>query len=139
MSPEVIAEKLSSLAEVLEDLKPHVSSSQEELESAHYEIERQVQLCVDLATAIGRRMLTLNGKVVPPSAREVFTRLKEGRMISRSLATSLEKAVGLRNLLVHEYGRIDYDRFFGGLAQGYKAFVTFAEAASRFKTKLSKK
>ena len=132
MSPEIINSKLLLLQQVLKDLKPHVSASSSSQDTHHYEIERQVQLAVDLALAIGRRILLLNSIAGPETSRDVFLALQKLRIISPKLSHQLTAAVGLRNLLVHEYGKIDYDLFFGGLKIGFAAFVSFAGTASQF-------
>ncbi len=132
MSPEVLLSKLETLTQVLDDLKIHVKQRREEQEKAHYEIERQVQLSVDTAIAVARRMLLLEGIVAPQTAREVFELLGKKKLIRSSMAKTLANAVGLRNLIVHEYGKIDYDLFFSGLPKGYSALVGFTQIARGF-------
>jgi uncharacterized protein YutE (UPF0331/DUF86 family) len=46
------------------------------------------------------------------------------------LAEKLAASVGLRNLIVHEYGVLDYDRFFGGLKTGFASFQEFSQIAA---------
>lgn len=131
MSPEVVRSKLGLLHEVLRDLKPHIIAERAVQEKAHYEIERQVQLAVDLSATIARRILMLKGMPVPETSREVFLALVKARVISPVIGGELAKTVGLRNLIVHEYGIIDYSLFFGGLRNGYKAFVNFANKVAQ--------
>lgn len=135
MSPEILLAKLALLQQILSDLRPHISAKREDQEAQHYEIERQVQLCVDLCVTIGRRILILKQVSLPSSAREVFHSLKKERIISKQLAEGLSSAVGLRNLIVHEYGNLDYDIFFSGLKMGYQSFVKFASAAAKLTVK----
>lgn len=132
MSPDIMRSKLLQLFEVLEDLKPHVTENRELQEHSHYEIERQVQLSVDISVALGRRMFFLKGLPVPDTSREVFIALGQRRLISKALAKQMASTVGLRNLLVHEYGKIDYSMFFGGLRSGFKAFVRFSKTVNKF-------
>ncbi|MEK6704370.1 MAG: DUF86 domain-containing protein [Bdellovibrionota bacterium] len=139
MSPEVIREKMTSLLEVLNDLKPHVSSSRRAQESNHYEIERLVQLSVDQSVAIGRRLLAIQGAPVPTASRDVFIVLGQKKLVSKRIALNLVKAVGLRNLLVHEYGKIDYDLFLGGLPEGYRSLVAFIGAIQKLQRIMSPK
>jgi len=131
VSPSVIRAKLVLLQQVLADLKPNILKSHAEQTDAHYEIERQVQVAVDLCLAMARRLLFLKNLPSPDTAREVFVLLGKSRIIPNKLALGLAQTVGLRNLLVHEYGKIDYTMFFGGLKGGYKAFAAFAVIVSK--------
>ena len=49
---------------------------------------------------------------MPGSASEMFYLLEENGFLSQELADKMIKAVGLRNLIVHEYARIDLKRLF---------------------------
>lgn len=135
MSPQIIQSKLTLLYEVLSDLKPHINEAREMQDNAHYEIERQVQLVVEFSIAIGRRILILNEIPTPETAREVFLELGKRKILPLKLSFLLANAVGLRNLIVHEYGKIDYSLFFGGLKDAYQGFVQFAKIVSRFKNR----
>jgi len=131
VSPKIIQVKIAHLQQVLLDLKPHIHASQEKQMQTHYEIERQVQLAVDLAVDAGRRWLLINKHPVPNNAREVFIALENKKLIPKGLAKKLADATGLRNILVHEYDDLDYNLFFGGLKKGFHAFVKFTAAVVR--------
>lgn len=64
---------------------------------------RAVPLCVDLA------LHTLSDSGPPPDTMgEVFDRLNHSHQLDASLALRLCKAVGFRNLAVHNYTAIDW-------------------------------
>jgi len=132
MSPDVVRAKLSLLQQVLVDLAPHVEASREEQEEHHYEIERQVQLAVDQCVAIARRFLIIKQVPLPDTNRELFVLIGKEKIVPTPLSRALADAVGLRNLLVHEYGSIDYGIFFGGLKSGYEAFLQFSKVVRQF-------
>ncbi len=127
MSPKIVLAKTAILQQVLLDLKKHIGKPNQDKMLHHYEIERQVQLAVDLAISISRRVLVIKGIPVPDTSRQVFEILSKKKIIPKPMATSLEKTVGLRNILVHEYEDINYDLFFDGLEEGYKVFLKFIE------------
>lgn len=129
MTKDIFISKAKLLQQVLTDLEPHLAESREEQETAHYEIERQIQLCVDLSQDIARNWLISRGIIVPTSGRETFLELGKKKLISIELSKRLANASGLRNLIVHEYGVIDYDIFFSGLKEGHASFVGFLDAA----------
>ena len=120
------------LQQVLLDLKPHLSSSKKDQESSHYEIERQVQLVVDLSVAIARRILLTRNVPIPDSSRDIFVALGKRGIISSALSRKLSEAVGLCNLIVHEYGVIDYALLFDGLKGGFQAFSRFAKLVQKY-------
>ena len=66
-------------------------------------LQRACEQCIDLANhTIRARKLGL-----PKESRESFRLLADNRIIPRELAARLEGMVGFRNVLVHEYQRMD--------------------------------
>jgi len=66
-------------------------------------LQRACEQCIDLANhAIKTRKLGL-----PKDSKESFRLLAAARIISSELAKHLEGMVGFRNILVHEYQRMD--------------------------------
>ena len=53
-----------------------------------------------------------SGLGVPGSTNEMFYLLQENGNLDNEITEKMVKAVGLRNLVVHEYSRIDLDRIF---------------------------
>jgi len=65
-----------------------------------------LQECIALAT----HWVADEGWPVPSSYRETFLSLADHGILERPLAERLASAAGLRNLVAHRYGEIDYDR-----------------------------
>jgi len=65
-----------------------------------------VQECLSLAT----HWLSDAGWEVPQSYREVFRLLSDHGVIEPELAARLASGAGLRNLVAHQYGVLDWDR-----------------------------
>jgi uncharacterized protein YutE (UPF0331/DUF86 family) len=66
-------------------------------------LELAIQTCIDIAFHLcGAR------GVVPTTAAEAFAQLAKRELIERSLADRLQRAVGFRNVLVHEYTEVDW-------------------------------
>lgn len=67
-------------------------------------LERAIQACVDMASHI------IAYTALPPAATmaDGFVCLKLAGIISNAICDRMVKATGLRNLLVHEYQRIDW-------------------------------
>jgi uncharacterized protein YutE (UPF0331/DUF86 family) len=71
-----------------------------------------LHLAVENCTDIAAHIISENGWGVPGSTSEMFYILEERGMLDSQLTERMVKAVGLRNLIVHEYGTIDLDRLF---------------------------
>jgi len=65
---------------------------------------RAVQLCVDVAT----ELITSREIPVPDTMGQAFDALAEAGLIEAALASRLKKAVGFRNLAIHNYDAIDW-------------------------------
>ena len=67
-------------------------------------LTRLVQLCVD----IGAHMIAGMDVKPPETMGKTFDLLAEGKVIPKELAIRLKKAVGFRNIAVHNYEAIDW-------------------------------
>jgi uncharacterized protein YutE (UPF0331/DUF86 family) len=65
-----------------------------------------IQTCLDLAT----HWLADAGWDVPQSYGDIFLALADHGIVPRSLALRLVAAAGFRNLIAHQYGRVDWTR-----------------------------
>jgi uncharacterized protein YutE (UPF0331/DUF86 family) len=89
------AKKPTSLRRLLED---------EDLQDiVARNLELAIQACIDVAMHVCGSY-----EVVPDSAGEAFSALAEKKLIPRALAQRLRRAVGFRNVLVHEYVEVDW-------------------------------
>jgi uncharacterized protein YutE (UPF0331/DUF86 family) len=73
-----------------------------------FNLHLAVESCIDIAAHI----ISENGWGVPGSASEMFYLLEDKGILDSALTERMIKAVGLRNLIVHEYGAIDLKRLF---------------------------
>ena len=77
-------------------------------ESVLFNIQMAIQNCIDIAAHI----ISDEGFGVPGSTNEMFYLLEENGYLDNEITEKMVKAVGLRNLVVHEYGKIDLERIF---------------------------
>lgn len=71
-------------------------------------LSRAVQVCVDIAA----HLLAPSDLTAPATMGETFTRLAGAGVIDKSLSDRLRRAVGFRNVAVHNYEAIDWDIVF---------------------------
>ncbi len=67
-----------------------------------------IQNCIDIAAHI----VSEEGLGIPGSTNEMFYLLEENGYLNNELTEKMVKAVGFRNLIVHEYGKIDLEQVF---------------------------
>jgi uncharacterized protein YutE (UPF0331/DUF86 family) len=108
LSPDVLARKLAKLHVFLSDLRPYEGATLHTVEEDHYRVERLLQLLVEVATDVLAHELAHLG-VVPASYRDAVRKAVEEGLLPEKLGVSLERAAGLRNVLVHLYEDLDME------------------------------
>jgi uncharacterized protein YutE (UPF0331/DUF86 family) len=111
MDREVVEQKLESLRRCLQRLEDKCPASPEILAAdldlqdiIALNLSRAVQISVD----IGSHLIT--GMDVPPPGTmgQTFDILEKEGFLNNEVATNLKKAVGFRNIAVHNYERINW-------------------------------
>ena len=77
-------------------------------ESILFNMQIAIQNCTDIAAHI----ISEEGLGVPGSTSEMFYLLEENGYLEGELTGKMVKAVGLRNLIVHEYSKIELEQIF---------------------------
>lgn len=86
-------------------------------------LEITIQNCIDIAY----HLCAAHG-VIPPTAAAAFAELAKRGIIDPGLAQRLQRAVGFRNVLVHEYTEIDWKIVMQVLRTGTKDLAEFGKA-----------
>ena len=131
MDPALIERKLESLDRCIQRINEKYPDSPNDLAEDYdrqdiiaVNLERGVQSCVDLAT----HLLAAGKLPLPASAAEAFRSLAAEGMIDRAIADQMAKAVGLRNIAVHEYSRLDWEQIHEYLPHALENLRGFARA-----------
>ncbi len=74
-------------------------------ESILYNLQMAIQACIDMAAHI----VSEEEMGIAGSTNELFYFLEANGVISPGLSEKMVRAVGFRNLIVHEYGRVDLE------------------------------
>ena len=75
--------------------------------------------------ALATHWLADAGLMVPSTYGDVFTRLAESGVIDRGLGDRLRAAAGLRNLVAHQYGELDFGRVHAVARNELEDLLTF--------------
>ncbi len=111
MDREVVEQKLESLRRCLRRIEDKCPSEAQTLiedidlqDILALNLSRAVQICVDIGTHLIASM-----EVPPPDTMgQTFDTLAGAGILSETLASRLKKAVGFRNIAVHNYENINW-------------------------------
>jgi uncharacterized protein YutE (UPF0331/DUF86 family) len=132
---EVLQERLKLLDEYTSDLRAFQEISFQEYQEnkiIRRAVERTLHLVVETCLDIGRHMIVLEGFRAPEDNKDVFRVLNEEGIVSETLLASLISMAGFRNLIVHDYTRIDDGAVFGILRKRLGDFDQFAKAVIQY-------
>lgn len=128
-------EKLKHYQNMLEGYRRmpwHVFKGEETVQAAvQYMFVLAIQCCLDM----GEHVIAAQGLRSPGDNRDVFRVLGEAKILSKSLSEAMMAAAGFRNLLVHDYMRIDLSKVYGHLKSDLKYFALYASAVARYVSK----
>lgn len=77
--------------------------------------ERYLQLAIQALMDLAQMVIIEEKFKRPEENQEIISLLYEKKIISRNLASRLDGIVGFRNILVHEYGKIDKEKVYNYL------------------------
>ena len=86
-----------------------------------------IQESIDLAA----HWIADSGLIVPGTQRELFARLAEQGIIPQDLASRLGAACGMRNVIAHQHGTVDWLRVHATASSDLGDLEALCEAAAR--------
>jgi uncharacterized protein YutE (UPF0331/DUF86 family) len=102
---ELIGESLKKLSEIRKEnpTLDRYRSSWKDKDSA----ERNLQKIIEAIIDIGKMLLAQKKLKEPSNNREVFLILQENQIFPSKLIPLVDKMIGMRNIIVHSYDRIN--------------------------------
>jgi uncharacterized protein YutE (UPF0331/DUF86 family) len=111
-SLKVIENKISSIRKYLKILQRYRNYSKKEIEDnldIKGAVERYLYLAIQSAIDLAEAIISYKNFRKPSAMTEAFYILNEEELISDNLTGRLVKMVGFRNIIAHDYEKIDYD------------------------------
>ena len=108
----LVQHKLTLLSEYIQDLKEVQGVTGEAFlidKRLRRYVERTLHVAIEACIDIGSHWIADQGWREPASYRDVFSILAENQVISQEQAAVYQKMAQFRNILVHDYARIDPD------------------------------
>lgn len=88
-------------------------------------LQRAAELCIDMANYLVRK----HKLGLPQDSRESFSMLQDAGLIDAELAAHLKGMVGFRNVLVHEYRKLDLNILLEVVEHRLDDLLRFAQLA----------
>lgn len=115
MDQVILAQKLESLRRCIQRVEEKTPSDVDQLiqdpdvqDILVLNLTRAVQLCVD----IGSHVISETDESAPTTMGDVFSILEKAGAITPATCRSMRKAVGFRNVAVHNYDEINWEIVF---------------------------
>jgi uncharacterized protein YutE (UPF0331/DUF86 family) len=134
---DAIVERLTYLRNEVSYLKQErdrVRSFREYVENVRLKkaVERSLQVAVGACLDIGRRLIALEGFRYPEDNKDVFQVLYEEGVVPEDLLPALVEMARFRNLIVHDYARVDDAKVYGILKKRLTDFDAYALAIAAY-------
>lgn len=126
---DVIQSKLRFLREYLQDLAEYRDITIGEYVKKKKDqrfIERTLHLACECCIDIAAHVISRNNLRPPKNNKDIFLILHENEIISESIQSAMRKMAMFRNIVVHDYARIDPEIVVGILRRDVEDFNRFA-------------
>ena len=132
---ELINNKLADLAGYYEELSDLLAEDTNSILSDHlklHTVERLFQLIVDIAIDINTHIISETNLKAPDDYQSTFITLGENKILPMDFALKIAPSVGLRNLVVHKYGKVDLKKMIEDIKKGIIEYAEFADIIRKF-------
>ena len=135
VDPDLVASKLSDLADHLERVRIRRKATAEELagdrdalDLVAFNLMLAVQTCADIAS----HLIADEGWAAAASLGVAFERLRDQGVISARVCTALARAVGLRNVVAHGYASVRPEMIHAAATAGLADLETFSREVAHW-------
>lgn len=126
----VIENKISAVRKYLGILERYKKYSQKEIEEnidLRGALERYLYLAVQAVIDLAEAVIAFKNFRKPSTMGEAFYILQEEKVISSALASKLAMMVGFRNIIAHDYEKINYEIVYSVLQKGLNDIEDFLD------------
>ena len=132
---EVIVKKLQELNRCLKELENLKNISSKDFFSSldkQWTVCHGLQLSIQILIDVGNHILASIGENQIEDYVDIIDRLGKKGIIPSEFAQAIRGMVGLRNILIHEYAKIDLDKIYEILQKRLGDFYSFIEYIDQF-------
>lgn len=135
VKPEIIAERLEKLKNYLKILKTVRKFNFERFDTdpfIHGTAERYLHLSIECVLDVGNHVISDRSCRKPETYGEIFEILAEEKIISKKLLLELKGLAAFRNILVHDYLKLDRKKIYEVIQNRLKCFENLAKVYASF-------
>lgn len=88
-------------------------------------VERLFQLIVDTAIDINSHLISSLDLSIPDDYQSTFITLAENKLILMDFALKIAPSVGLRNIVVHKYGKVDIKKMIDDVKENIGDYLEY--------------
>ena len=135
LDKERITDKMDDLEQDLRELEEYLPEEVDEYLGSGMRrraCERAFQLACENLLDICHMIISDEGLGIPIDSKDAIQKLSQHDVIPESLGLRLEELTGFRNLLVHQYGKVDDSIAYRFLYSESGDFYEFLEEIERF-------
>lgn len=136
---EVIASKLKILSEYYRQLRFYDNLSLDDYKDdwkIQRIVERTLHLAIECCLDIANHIISTEGYREPLDNRDIFAVLGEEKILDKDLSEDLGRMAQFRNIVVHDYMKIDPQIVLDILKTKIIDFETFAKSAEKYLRKI---
>lgn len=130
-----VLEKLQKLDEYLRYLKDIQKTNKNSFLADYHFFglaERFLQLSIEILLDVGKMIITVKNLKKPEDNQDLFSVLHDSDVISESLTAKLVGVANFRNILVHDYEKIDREIVYEKLQNNLDDFENFKKEIIRY-------
>jgi len=132
INKKFVKRKISLIGDELEHLKNYSDLSFEKVVKdfkTQAIVERVLERIINRAIDINQHLISESSvsSSFPKSYKETFLKLAEINVFPEAFAKQIAKSVGTRNVLVHEYDKVDYTQIYSSIKDCLKDYHRYCQ------------
>lgn len=131
----LVAERLDTITADMRRLRESLGVGRQAFLGERFRIdavERQIQVIAQAIIDVGSQIIVSKQLAMPSEYGHIAGRLVDAEVLSPELAARIRKLIGLRNLLVHGYLKIDPARLYDDAVTGLADVAGFVTAVKNY-------
>ncbi len=129
LKPEIILERLKEIDTALEELSLYRTKSPEDFRaslSLRWTVERGLIALANLVFDVADHILSGHFGVYSDTYEQTLQQLRDKWIISKDLYQEIKGLGGFRNILVHDYLKVDLTEVHRNLLKAFRVFPAFS-------------
>lgn len=132
---DLIKNKMEDIQAYFKEMEPILKYESREIIEDNLKIravERLFQLIVDTSIDINTHIITETDFNTPEDYQSTFIILGENKILPMNFAVKISPSVGLRNLIVHKYGKVDLKKMVDDIKNEIGQYLEYLKLVNEF-------